>query len=87
MKRGGVFRGVVTETIGAGTIEEPWVRLSGADATGDGIDNDADGTTNEAGEVNLPDTPASDLIADPDHPDRFFAAIEDACGRRVDLHR
>lgn len=52
-----------------------WARLSNALATGDGVDNDADGTTDEAGERNLPNGYSTDVVADPGNANRFYASI------------
>ncbi len=64
---GGVFR-----STDGGTS---FVQLSGTSGATDGIDNDADGAVDEAGELNLPSGPASHLVADPGNPNRYYAAV------------
>ena len=65
---GGVFRSV------DGGVN--FVRISESSGLGDGLDNDADGQTDEFGELNLPPGSATHLVADPGDPNRFFAAID-----------
>jgi len=64
---GGVYR----STDGAETFSQ----VSGSSGSTDGIDNDADGVVDEAGELNLPFGGATHLVSDPGDPDRFYAAI------------
>lgn len=64
---GGVYR----STDGGDTFS----LISGSSGAADGLDNDADGTTDEAGEVNLPAGNASHLVADPGNANRFYAAL------------
>ena len=49
--------------------------VSGTSGSSDGLDNDADGTVDELGELNLPGGSASYLVADPGNINRFYAAI------------
>jgi hypothetical protein len=64
---GGVYR-----SVNGGTS---FALVSGTAGNADGLDNDADGTTDEAGELNLPTGAASYLAPDPGNPNRFYAAI------------
>ena len=59
---GGVYR----STDGGSTFTP----LSGINGLGDGLDNDTDGSTDEADEAN-----ASHLVGDPGNSTRFFAAV------------
>ncbi|WP_119272492.1 beta strand repeat-containing protein [Taklimakanibacter deserti] len=54
---------------------ETFTLVSGTSGVGDLLDNDADGMTDEAGEVNLPLGQASYLVADPGNANRFYTAI------------
>lgn len=54
---------------------ETFTQISGTDGSSDGLDNDADGTVDEGGELNLPNGAASYLTADPGNPNRFYAAL------------
>jgi hypothetical protein len=49
--------------------------ISGTTGVGDGLDNDDDGTIDEAGELNLPSGDVSHIAADPGNPNRFYAAL------------
>jgi hypothetical protein len=49
--------------------------ISGTSGSSDGLDNDADGTIDEAFELNLPTGAASYLVGDPGNANRFYAAI------------
>lgn len=64
---GGVYR----STDGGNTF----TLISGTSGVGDGLDNDADGTTDEVGERNLPFGNASHLVGDPGNANRFYAAL------------
>jgi hypothetical protein len=54
---------------------ENFTIVSGTSGSTDGLDNDADGTIDEAGELNLPTGAASYLVGDPGNANRFYAAI------------
>jgi hypothetical protein len=54
---------------------DTFVQVSGTSGATDGLDNDADGTTDEAGELNLPNAALSHLAADPGNANRFYAAV------------
>jgi len=64
---GGVYR----STDGA----QSFTQVSGSSGSSDGIDNDADGMTDEPGELNLPGGGATHLVSDPGNSNRFYAAI------------
>jgi len=49
--------------------------ISGSSGSTDGLDNDADGAIDEAGELNLPFGSASHLVPDPTNANRFYAAV------------
>ena len=49
--------------------------VSGTSGTTDGLDNNADGSTDEAGELNLPIGSASHLARDPTNANRFYTAL------------
>ena len=52
-----------------------FAQVSGTSGSTDGLDNDADGTADEAGELNLPNQPLSHLAADPGNANRYYAAV------------
>ncbi len=64
---GGLWR----STDGGGTF----TRVSGAPGNADGVDNDADGTVDEAGELNLPNLAATHIARDPTNANRFYASL------------
>ena len=64
---GGVYR----SADGAQTFAQ----VSGSSGASDGIDNDADGMTDEPGELNLPSGGATHLVSDPGDSNRLYAAI------------
>jgi hypothetical protein len=59
---------------------DTFVQISGSNGASDGLDNDADGTVDEAGELNLPTGDVSHIAADPGNPNRFYAALPGANG-------
>ena len=61
-----------------------FTQISGAAATTDGVDNDGDGLTDEAGELNLPTGSASQMVADPGNSSRFYVAIPGSGVHRSD---
>jgi hypothetical protein len=63
--------GVYRSTNGGGT----WNLISGSAGNTDGIDNDADGNTDEVGELNLPNGYSTDVVPDPGNVNRFYAGI------------
>lgn len=50
---------------------QTWNQISGTLATSDGLDNNADGTIDELGELNLPGGYFTDVVADPTNTNRF----------------
>lgn len=64
---GGVYR----STNGGNTF----TLVSGTSGTSDGLDNDADGSIDEALELNLPSGNASHLVRDPGNVNRFYTAL------------
>src|SRR6185436_11745404 len=71
---------VLVGTIGSGLWRSidggtTFTKISGASATADGLDNDADGTTDEVGELNLPNNGNVQIAADPGNTNRFYAGI------------
>ena len=52
-----------------------WVKISGSLDAGDGLDNNANGSVDELGELALPLGSATELFADPGTSGRFYAAI------------
>ena len=52
-----------------------FTRISGTSGLGDFLDNDADGSTDEAGELNLPNVAASHIARDPTNTSRFYASL------------
>ena len=61
-----------------------FTQISGTLATSDGVDNDADGATDEAGELNLPNGSATHLTRDPGNTSRFYASIPSSGVHRTD---
>jgi Ca2+-binding RTX toxin-like protein len=71
---------VLAGTIGSGLWRSTdgattFTKISGTLATSDGLDNDADGTIDEAGERNLPNNGNVHIAPDPGNTNRFYAAI------------
>ncbi|HEV8293422.1 MAG TPA: hypothetical protein VGP94_15905, partial [Tepidisphaeraceae bacterium] len=71
---------VLVGTIGAGLWRSSdggmnFTQISGASGSTDGLDNDADGTVDEAGELNLPSNGNVQIAPDPGNTNRFYAGI------------
>jgi hypothetical protein len=66
------FGGGVYRSTNGGTT---FALVSGTSGTTDGLDNDANGLTDEFGELNLPTGNASHLVRDPTNANRFYAAL------------
>src|SRR6267142_2560356 len=71
---------VLVGTIGSGLWRSidggmNFTKISGASGSSDGLDNDADGTTDEAGELNLPNNGNVHIAPDPGNTNRFYAGI------------
>src|SRR5437763_1595268 len=52
-----------------------FTKISGTLATSDGLDNDVDGSVDEAGEQNLPNSGNVHIAPDPGNTNRFYAGI------------